>query len=385
MSNKKSETVKSQVDPIELAKQKKRQAARLFKLRQIAKAAGISFTMKATDEALAKYCTANFGVSIEEYCSDEFTSATASRAGGSTANLDELGEQIDLHEVDMSDPAIVAKKYKPWKTGTIFDKVASRHHGLYPASVIIMTGESGAGKTTLACQVTALAQRNNKNCKGLFLSGEMNFVDWQEECSKFPILRELSVIYMRSLNKYTGDQYLAAIRKALFAADIIVLDSLVVIADRIKDNTNMSANEATFWLIDQMNELAETYSKTFIAIQHYTKGGKYVGSSRLKHDTTAMILCMIGENNKTCFFFLKNRRGDRKYLNKPMHFDMPDGAIQFDEDAFESLMKQEELSKQRDAQVLTRDKLMELINSRAAEQMDELATAGAEEEEEDEF
>lgn len=367
--------------PLEQQAYKKRQANRLHKLRTLAKSAGVKFTMRANCPALETYCSASFGVSVAEYCSDEY--AESATRGRSSANIEELATQISLNVVDMSSPAIMGKTYKPWKTKTEFDLVASRHGGIYPGSTIILTGESGAGKTTLALQVAAKAQANNKDCNALFISGEMSIIDWQEECDKFPTLRSVPVIYMRQLNKYTGDQYLAAIRKALMSANLIVVDSLAVIADRIKDATNMSANEATFWLIDQMNDIAESNLSTFIAIQHFTKGGSYVGSTRLKHDTTAMVYCTIGEGNKTCFVFNKNRRGDRKYLNKPMYFSVPvGGEIEFDGEKFDELMLEAEIKEKSEIKTITKKDLAQKIQS-ISELQAELIESGAYEEDED--
>ena len=79
---------------------------------------------------------------------------------------------------------------------------------------------------------------------------------------------------------------------------------------------------------------------TFLAIQQVTKGGVFVGSNKLKHNTTGMLeLRRDGEENPH-MLFTKNRRGQVQEklfysLSNSGDVDYQRTSIQFDVDGIE--------------------------------------------------
>jgi predicted ATP-dependent serine protease len=68
---------------------------------------------------------------------------------------------------------------------------------------------------------------------------------------------------------------------------------------------------------------------TFLAIQQVTKGGVFVGSNKLKHNTTGMMEIRYEDEdaNLQYIMFTKNRRGP---VNQKLYFSLKaTGAVQY--------------------------------------------------------
>jgi hypothetical protein len=321
--------------------ERKRESNRRHKLKQDAKKAGLE---------PVDYVKRFFGVTVEEYVTDAFYKSIQRAAGGAKdeAPIDELLEKIQVDCVDMNTVAIEKKNLKPIKTGTALDRLLSREGGFKPGTVNIITGESGAGKTTICTNACVYAKRENKKLEAGCLHAEMSMLDWEEECEKNAGLRELPAVFMRGMNKYRGNEYLAAVKKALMQWKLCVVDSLAVVSDRIKEQTGMSSQEAMFWLIDTMNELAEKELRCYLVIQHFTKGSEYVGPTRVKHDTTSMAYVMFDKNKEPFIIFNKNRRGGG-LLHMPLYTSLgEDGMLKFDESRLNDMLEDKRVAKVRE-------------------------------------
>jgi len=87
------------------------------------------------------------------------------------------------------------------------------------------------------------------------------------------------------------------------------------------------------WLIDLMvrNNLGENEEGKFtshLLIQQVTKGGNFVGSNKLKHNTTGMVELRYTGSGERKINITKNRRG---FEYQDLVFDIPEeGGITFD-------------------------------------------------------
>jgi hypothetical protein len=102
----------------------------------------------------------------------------------------------------------------------------------------------------------------------------------------------------------------------------------------------------------------------FDVIQHITKGGEYAGSTKLKHNTTAMMYVRIDEiTNQRYVVYVKNRRGDiRKKLY--MTLDKVNCELNYDVKKYNELEKAIEIQKQMDTfQTENDNRLLELLQS----------------------
>lgn len=317
---------------------RKREAGRKFLAKERAKALG----MKVED-----YVLANFGVDIDVYVSDDFQNNLKSKVNQAIeeVNLDDIKiVEIDMHKINLDQ-----KRLAPMPINESVDHIFSDYPGLCPATVNIFTGEGGAGKTTLCANIVNRIKEMYPHKRAGYITAEMGLIDWDHECKKTPSLKHLPVVFVRSLSQYRGQTYLAALKKIMESYDIMIIDSIAVLAARIRDNTGMKFNEAVSWLTDTMNTMAESDLRTFLAIQHFTKGKTYVGSTALKHDTTSMYYVMFDNSGRRYVFCDKSRRGGRKipvYFEKDQH-----GKVIFDNDRFNIAVKDEELRIQREKEI----------------------------------
>lgn len=219
------------------------------------------------------------------------------------------------------------KIFIPMHTGTIVDKFFSNKGGIPRATNFIVVGDPGCGKTTIGLDLICDVQIVDPKLKVLFISGEMNKIDMYEYMERYPKFGEIDILF---LGDYVDENPKLVIEEMLASGyDLILGDSFVEIQDAVKEACFMTSTASEKWLIDLMclhnegNNKRKAYS-TFLMIQQVTKGGKFVGSNKLKHNTTGMIEIRFAGNstdtNSSRFIeFSKNRRGE---VNKKLHFSL---------------------------------------------------------------
>jgi len=219
------------------------------------------------------------------------------------------------------------KIFIPMHTGTIVDKFFSNKGGIPRATNFIVVGDPGCGKTTIGLDLICDVQIVDPKLKVLFISGEMNKIDMYEYMERYPKFGEIDILF---LGDYVDENPKLVIEEMLATGyDLILGDSFVEIQDAVKEACFMTSTASEKWLIDLMchhnegNNKRKAYS-SFLMIQQVTKGGKFVGSNKLKHNTTGMIEIRFAGNstdtNSSRFIeFTKNRRGE---VNKKLHFSL---------------------------------------------------------------
>jgi len=133
------------------------------------------------------------------------------------------------------------------------------------------------------------------------------------------------------LGEYCDDNPKLVIEEALSEGyDLVLIDSFVEVQDSVKESSRITNNAAEKWLIDQMlkNNMGENSkgkNTTFLCIQQVTKGGVFLGSNKLKHNTTGMLELRYDEDMPGASFlhFTKNRRGPS---NIKMYFEVRTGG-----------------------------------------------------------
>jgi predicted ATP-dependent serine protease len=252
-------------------------------------------------------------------------------------------EDIDDGKVDMvfvdapmteTEKTIDPRVLVPMRTNTPFDILASKRVGLARSTVYMLTGESGAGKTAIATNIAEYIKDADPTATAGFISGEMDKIDWFEECSDNPLLKRLNVTYL--LDFVEAKNFLEILITAMMKYDYVILDSIESVLDIIKDVTGYSSKKAERLLIDMMRKATLEKCSTIMAIQQYTKGGSYVGSTKLKHMTTGLIFVRFDKSGGRYLEFDKNRRcggmiKKRLYYSK----NKETGRIEFDTKRFE--------------------------------------------------
>ena len=253
----------------------------------------------------------------------------------------------------------------PLKTGKFIDKVTSKKEGTMPATITVVVGEPGSGKTTLLVDKLASIEANNPDKKCLYISSEMNPIDNRELSEELPQLMDIEGFY---LGDY--DEPKEALEDILMEGwDYVIMDSFMDVKDKIKDSDNckMSATAVETWLI----KLLVTHTKgqndlkkytAFDVIQHITKGGTYAGSTKLKHNTTAMMFVRIDQQtNERYLVYTKNRRGD---INKKLYITLGENGLDFNSKKYNELEKALKIQKEMDTfQQTSDDALLSLLQS----------------------
>jgi hypothetical protein len=99
----------------------------------------------------------------------------------------------------------------------------------------------------------------------------------------------------------------------------------------------------------------------FDVIQHITKGGTYAGSTKLKHNTTAMMYVRVDmQTNERYMVYVKNRRGD---INKKLYIVKTDEGLDYNSKKYNELEKALQIQKDMDNFQETSDEaLLDLLS-----------------------
>ena len=248
--------------------------------------------------------------------------------------------------------------FRDFPTGTAFDRICCDDDelvGMTSGMVVICTGESGVGKSTLLIDVLSKMRAHSvkvaseshgessaKIVETLYISTEMTKTDLFFYLKKMPAIGSLNTLLVAEYMKHGLKE---AIVKAFHSDeyDVILLDSYQDLVEKMQDTLNWRAKEAENFLIQLMVEAAEERGKCIIAIQHLTKGGEYVGRTFLKHTTTAMLELKFDKSGGRFAMFSKNRRGG-SMTHVPMYFNLVNKQVVFDQERFETMVKSNEIS-----------------------------------------
>jgi predicted ATP-dependent serine protease len=229
----------------------------------------------------------------------------------------------------------------PLKSGKFIDNIISKKGGTMPATITVVVGEPGSGKTTMLVDKMANIEKNNPGKKCLYISSEMNPIDNRELAEELPQLMELNTLYLADYE----NPKLAIEEVLTMGWDYVLMDSFMDVKHTKGEND------------------LKKYT-AFDVIQHITKGGEYAGSTKLKHNTTAMMYVRIDEiTNQRYVVYVKNRRGDiRKKLY--MTLDKVNCELNYDVKKYNELEKAIEIQKQMDTfQTENDNRLLELLQS----------------------
>lgn len=253
----------------------------------------------------------------------------------------EITQRFKTKKVKKIKPEVIAIKdmefpeFKLHQTGKKIDDILSDHEeggGLYGGTVNIVIGESGVGKSTLLLDLLASVQRQNPKAKILYISSEMTRNDILFYYKKTPSIADVPTLLLMDYIK-SGQLDQVLIETFTSDYDIILLDSFQDVLVKLKEAHDWKATFASSWLTNIMIDSVEKSGSAILAIQHLTKGGQYVGSTYLKHATTAMMEIMFDEAGLRYVEFSKNRRGG-SMIGRRLYFSLKDGEIIFDENRF---------------------------------------------------
>ncbi len=159
--------------------------------------------------------------------------------------------------------------------------------GLSASSVVLLGGEPGIGKSTLALQV---AFNVSQSRKVLYISGEESLSQINARAMRLGALTDQ--LYVLS---ETNIQVILEHMKAL-SPDLIVLDSIQVVYDPDMPSISGSVNQVRYCTGLLVDELKAS-GKIGIVIGHITKDGSLAGPKILEH-IVDVILYLEGERSE---------------------------------------------------------------------------------------
>lgn len=217
-------------------------------------------------------------------------------------------------------------------TGKKIDDLFSDHEvggGLYGGTVNIVIGESGVGKSTVMLDLLASIVDQKPEAKILYISSEMTRNDIMFYYRKTPAIGKVPTLLLMD---YVKNGQLAQVLEKSFNGehDVILLDSYQDVLVKLKEVHGWKSTKAESWLTNMMIDAAEKCGNAVLAIQHMTKGGQYVGSTYLKHATTAMLEIRFDLTGQRYIEFSKNRRGGSG-TGKRLYYKLDEtGAVVYD-------------------------------------------------------
>jgi predicted ATP-dependent serine protease len=224
-------------------------------------------------------------------------------------------ESVKMNELSF-DPDL----FKCLKTHKPIDTLLSSEGGFPRATNFMLVGDPGVGKSTVAMDI--LADLQNNGASVLFISGEMDRVDLYRYVQRYPKFGDLDILF---LGEYIDENPKSIIETMLNRGyDVVLIDSFVEVQDTVAEASGMTAKKTEKWLIDLMrhHNMSNNDSKkwtSFLCIQQVTKDGVFLGSNKLKHNTTGMMELRFDKDGTRYVMFTKNRRGE---VNIKMRFDL---------------------------------------------------------------
>jgi predicted ATP-dependent serine protease len=227
-------------------------------------------------------------------------------------------------------------------TGKEVDEFFSNDGGIPKACNFIITGGPGVGKSTVGLDMLSDLAMSGHSV--LFVSAEMTRIDLFQYVQRFPKFGSIPILF---LGEYSDSNPKRIMEEVLAEGyDCVLIDSFAEVQCTVKETLHISGNAAEKWLIDLMlsHNLGGNKNQkntTFLAIQQVTKGGVFVGSNKLKHNTTGMLELRRGDDDiNPHMVFTKNRRGQVQEklfysLSNSGDVDYQRTTIEFDTDDIE--------------------------------------------------
>jgi hypothetical protein len=235
-----------------------------------------------------------------------------------------------LELVQMCNQNFSPDLFIPMRTGKPIDMVFTSEGGLPKACNFMLIGDPGVGKSTVTMDI--LSDLKQAGYRVLLIQAEMTRIDLYGYVQRYPKFGEIDILFT---GEYCESNPKTVIESALKPGyDVVLIDSFVEVQEDVKEVLKLSTAGSEKWLIDLMisHNLGNNDSgkhTTFIAIQQVTKGGVFVGSNKLKHNTTGMMELRFDQDSASSYLtFSKNRRGT---VNKRMYFSLSaTGNVEYD-------------------------------------------------------
>ena len=283
-------------------------------------------------------------------------------------------KDLQINLVKISELNYDDRIFIPLKTGQPIDYMFSSEGGIYPATNYMVIGDPGIGKSTQTLDILAQITKNDPTKKVLFISGEMNQIDMYGYVKRYPAFGQIPTLF---LCDYIDENPKEVMEKTFQQGwDLILIDSFIEVQESIQAASGMTRTYAEKWLIDLMvhnnkGNNDENRFTSFLAIQQVTKGGNFVGSNKLKHNTTGMIELRYSSEFSGDRYakVTKNRRGF-KYEKIFFSLDKND-YVEYDQKRIDrDLEIQKRLSKEKEILLSEEEKFNKIFGIKVEQELE---------------
>ena len=218
----------------------------------------------------------------------------------------------DINLVQLKNVKYNPEIFVPIRGYTELDKIWSKKIGVMPATITMVIGDPGIGKSTLMMEYLTKIEKQTPGKRVLFISAEMDRIDLKEYSERITAINDLTIMF---LAEYIDDDPQTALEDLLQQGwDVVLIDSFQETLDVLCDEYSWSSKKTEKYIVELLKKHKEGKNDkmictAFLVIQQVTKGGVFRGSNSLKHNTTAFLEIRSDEFDKPFLEFVKNRRG----------------------------------------------------------------------------
>jgi DNA repair protein RadA/Sms len=173
--------------------------------------------------------------------------------------------------------------------------------GLISGSFLLLAGEPGLGKSTIALQILRSLYEKNKN-KILYITAEESLFELARRADRLGINKEILLLQTNNFEQ---------IEKTLIETKpaIVVLDSVQTFYSSEMQSSPGSIMQVSY-LASQLLSITKNYNISIILIGHVTKDGSIAGPKTLEHLVDSVLLLERSDvSNYRTLMFSKHRYG----------------------------------------------------------------------------
>lgn len=273
-----------------------------------------------------------------------------------TGKPQDIAEALNIDDLvikatRLSDMEFKDELFQTLKTETIVDKFWSEEGGMFRGTVTMISGDPGAGKTSVL--VKQLIDYKKNGAKVGIVSAEMKALDLKRSIARYyPEVEEIDVLYPHAYLAHkeldtNGNPIPFHVAFAAFlnnGYDVVLLDSMKEIQEIFRYELKLTKEQAEFTILDILERNCEGVNReerhtAFLMIQQVGRGGEFVGSQRLVHMINARVeirKCKEIKGGKY-IIFKKNRSGATE-IKLYYKLDKAAGVV-YDEDRLNAEME----------------------------------------------